>query len=223
MTGDDICGEEYLTVVWIFDDDITFRGSPEQYDPLTQGSTAVFNAGNGRFDNVVGKKIYPPWQHITSWTASWQMETKWKITPNIVFPNVQWDIGQELSGVAWVGTDPIDPQYWGWNCWEDDKPPEEKLDVIQDASLKELFFIDDHGGRFMTAVPGCRRSQKGKLRCWAEIKIGGNWYVCSNYKFWRMIMHIKCPDENTGWIEDTTKVNEVVEGTIGGWAGEWDE
>jgi len=49
------------------------------------------------------------------------------------------------------------------------------------------------------------------------------WIVCSKYKPWKTIIHIKFEDEEIGWLEDVTKTNEIVEGTINEWADEWSD
>lgn len=54
-----------------------------------------------------------------------------------------------------------------------------------------------------------------------EAKVGAKWYVCSEYKYWRAIQHIKYKDATDGWVLDTTETNEVVTGTIEGFAGSW--
>ena len=36
-------------------------------------------------------------------------------------------------------------------------------------------------------------------------------------------MHVKFQDTTAGWVEDTSKTNEIVLGTISGFAGSWSE
>jgi hypothetical protein len=47
--------------------------------------------------------------------------------------------------------------------------------------------------------------------------------ISPKYKMWRSIMHLKYKDAIDRWVKDTTKTNEVVEGTISGFAGSWSE
>jgi hypothetical protein len=70
---------------------------------------------------------------------------------------------------------------------------------------------------------GAGASRKTKFQDSVEVKIGSHWYVCSGYKNWRMIMHVKYDGTAGHWVKDDAKTNEVVEGTIEGWAGTWDE
>ena len=95
--------------------------------------------------------------------------------------------------------------------------------MIQNSDCKELFSIDCPGGFDLPYTSGFKYSQKAKFREWVEVEIGGKWYVCSPYKEWRMIMHVKFQDATAGWVHDASKTNEIVLGSIGGWAGSWSE
>ena len=88
---------------------------------------------------------------------------------------------------------------------------------------KQIFNIDGPGIYGLQYTTNYRFTYKGKFRQWVEVKIGGKWYVCSPYKDWRSIMHIKFKDSTDGWIYDASKTNEVVLGTISGFAGSWSE
>ena len=129
-----------------------------------------------------------------------------------------------MSGVYWgPGTDPRTPNYKGKTDWELDEGEGDEEDEIQNPTCKEIFIIDSPGRLDLPYTAGFKYNQKAKLRNWVELKIGGNWYVCSPYKEWRMIMHVKFQDDTAGWVEDASKTNEIVPGTISGFAESWSE
>ena len=227
---DHACGEEDLTVIWIDANDVTFRGSAQQGDALTAGSTAKHSTFDTWLEDKVGKFIYHK-PGTTTWDAArWQMEIKYQVTPNVVISGVEWDIKREASGVHWgPGTDPLTPIYKGKTDWDDDDPGELDEDLIQNDNLTQLFEVDapgyGHSSAGLNYTAGHRCTMKAKFQDWMEIKIGSNWYVCSKYKNWRTIMHVKYQDATAGWVEDTTKTNEVVEdhGPLTGFSGTWSE
>jgi len=209
-------------VIWIYPEHMFFRGSAQQGQNLTPGSTAKFtNFQNWREDKV-GKFIY---HKPTTDVASGQMEIKYQITPNLVLPNLTWDIKREVSAAYWgPGTGGLARVISkGAAGWDDDDSHNNDEDLIQNSSLPQIFEIDGPGFDGLPYTNGFRYAEKNKFQDWVEVRIGGKWYVCSPNKYWRSIMHIKYKDAQSGWIEDAGKTNEVVEGTIEGWAGEWSE
>lgn len=220
-TGDSICGQEDLTVIWVYGSDMSFRGSDQQGQSLTACSIAKFTNVYSWMYNKVGKFIY---KHHEWDSAYYQEELKIQTSPNEVISDVEWDIRREVSGVYWgPGADPRSPGYKGETDWADDSPGGIDEDVIQNPTCKEIFSIDCPGSLDLPYTAGFKYNQKAKFREWVEVKIGTNWYVCSPYKEWRMIMHVKFQDATNGWVEDTSKTNEIVVGTIDGWAGSWSE
>lgn len=223
-TGDAVCGTEDLTVIWVSESDMTFRGSAQQGQAITSGSTAKFTNFFSYANDKVGKFIYHKptgnnWDH-----AMWQMEIKYQITPNVVISDVTWDIRREISRAAWgPGSGTLQPSYNGQNNWAPDDPDNSDEDLVQNANLKQIFEIDGPGCQGLPYTANYRFTYKGKFQDWGEVKIGTKWYVCSKYKNWRSIMHIKYQDAQQGWIEDASKTNEIVTGTISGWANSWPE
>lgn len=152
------------------------------------------------------------------------MELNIGTIPNRVISDVEWDIRREVSGAAWgPGSGSLSPTYKRETSWEDDDSANDDEDLTQDANCKNIFVIDGPGHNSLPYTQNYRYTQKGKFREWVEVKIGDDWFVCSPYCEWRMIMHVKFKDAATGWIEDASKTNEIVPGTISGFAGSWSE
>lgn len=106
---------------------------------------------------------------------------------------------------------------------DDDDSANDDEDLTQCPDRKKIFVIDGPGYLLLPYTADYRYTQKGKFREWVEVKIGNNWFVCSQYREWRMIMHIRFEDAAIGWIEETSKMNEVVVGTLSGFADSWSE
>jgi hypothetical protein len=106
-------------------------------------------------------------------------------------------------------------------------PCDDDEDLTQNPTLTEILEIDGPG--WGTATYGLnytenfRFSMKGKFQDWVEVKIGTKWYVCSKYKNWRMIMHVKYQDATSGWVQDASKTNLIDSGTISEFAEDWSE
>jgi hypothetical protein len=225
-TGDRVCAEEDLTVIWIDGSNMSFRGSSQQGQALTSCSSAEFKNFYSWMYDKVGKFIYhKPTGSV--WDAAHNnMELKNQISPNVVISDVEWDIKREASAAYWgPGPDPRSRTVSMGSTWwaDDDTESEDDEDLTQNTDCKEIFVIDGPGGFPLTYTTGYKYSEKNKFREWVEINIGGKWYVCSPDKEWRSIMHIKFQDATAGWVEDTSKTNEIVLGTISGFAGSWSE
>jgi hypothetical protein len=152
------------------------------------------------------------------------MEAKYQISPNVVIPAVTWDIKREVSRASWgPETGVLEPDYLGEDTWEPDDLSNDDEDLTQNVNLKDIFEIDGPGYDALPYTANFRFSKKAKFQDWVEVKIGSHWYVCSGYKNWRMIMHVKYDGTAGHWVKDDAKTNEVVEGTIEGWAGTWNE
>ena len=122
------------------------------------------------------------------------------------------------------------PDYKGPSNWADDDIGEDHNkdeDLTQCPNCYKIFVIDGPGyGGFVSGLPytsGFRFSYKTKFHEWVQIKIGSKWYVCSPYLEWRTIMHVIYSSAVSHWIKDTSKTNEVVTGTISGFANTWSE
>jgi hypothetical protein len=135
---------------------------------------------------------------------------------------------------------PIIPAYWGPGTdprprtvfkgetdWADDDSVNADEYLTQCPDCKKIFVIDcpgwgdSNGG--LSYTMGYKYSEKNKFREWVEVKIGNDWFVCSQYREWCSIMYVKFEDAANGWIEDTSKTNEIVVGTISGFASSWSE
>jgi hypothetical protein len=221
-TGDRICAEEDLTVIWVYGSDMSFRGSNHQGEALTPGSTAKFTDIHSWEYDKVGKFIYKEPVFNDKDSALYNMELKNQVSPNKVISDVEWYIGQQISAAMWgPGTGTLEPDLYGPTFWYTETLPQ---DVIQnDPSPTEIFAIDGPGCLSLDYEANYRASQKVKARNWIEVNIGGKWYVCSPYKHWRSIMHVKFQDATTGWVEDTSKTNEIIVGTIDGFSSSWSE
>jgi hypothetical protein len=219
-----VCGQEDLTVIWVDGSNMSFRGSGEQGQALTSCSDAKFtNYQSWRYDKV-GKFIYHKPTGSNYDFARYQMELKCQIWPDEVIDDVEWDIKREVSGVFWgPGSGSLSPTYKGETDWAPDDTVNTDEDLEQNTGCTEIFSIDGPGRNYLPYTSGYRYTQKGKFREWVEVKIGTKWYVCSPYKEWRMIMHVKFQDATSGWVEDTSTTNEIVLGTISGFAGTWSE
>ena len=224
-TGAATAGTQNLTVIWIDDAGMTFRGSDSQGDPLTTYSMAWFSSYDWWRENMVGKILKNKPGGNTWASARWQMEIKYTTTPNEVMHQVIWDIRREASGVTWgPSTGTLTPAYWGGKetGWVPDDPGMSAKDIFQDDNLKQIVEIDGPGSDGLSYTAGYRFSMKAKFQDWVEVNIGGKWYVCSNYKNWYSIMHVKYKNADE-WEQDSTKTNEIVEGYIGGWPNTWTE
>lgn len=218
-TGGDICGTAHVTVIWFNEADLHFRGSDHQDEPLTPGSTATFTQYYGWMADVVGKRIYPnPEGEDWDW-ASWQMEIACQPNPTVLMPNLTWDIRRAASAACWgPGSGQMPRQIVkGANDWAGDDDGPEDEDLEQNQALPSLF-VADAPGNGLPYVNGYRFSMKAKFREWVEVRIGSYWYVCSPFKPWRAIIHVKL--DGNGWVEDNF-TNEVVPGGITGFAGSW--
>ena len=152
------------------------------------------------------------------------MELKYTPTPHLVLPNVTWDIRREISRAAWgPGTGTLTAAYKGQSTWAPDDRDNTDEDLSQSDDLKAILEIDGPGRAGLPYTANYRFTYKAKFQDWVEMKIGENWYVCSKYKNWRCIMHVKYQDATAGWVKDSGKTNEVVVGTITGWANSWSE
>jgi len=228
-TGSRVCGEEDLTVIWVEGSNMSFRGSAQQGQDLTLCSCAEFTNLDAWLQNKVGKFIYHKPTGSNFDASVHQMELKIQISPNVVISDVEWDIRREAS-IAYWGPGP-DPRsrviFKGPSDWDGDDSGNTDEDRDQNSDCKEIFSIDGPGwgdsGSGLPYTAGYKYSEKNKFREWVQVKIGTKWYVCSPYKEWRSIMHIKFQDATAGWVEDTSKTNEIVVGTISGFAGSWSE
>jgi hypothetical protein len=141
-----------------------------------------------------------------------------------VIPNVTWDIKRHNSVAWWGRTDQATPPSEGTSSsWSADDGNNADEDLVQQAALKPLFSIDGPGHPQLPHTAGFRFSYKGKFQEWMEVKIGDDWYVASFKKNWRLRMFIKYDGGTSKWIEDTTKKNEVVAGSLTGWSSTWAE
>jgi len=228
-TNDRICAQEDLTVIYVYSFKMLFRGSPYQGEALTACSTAKFTDFQPWRQDQVGKFIYHKPTGGNFDVASYQMEFNILPTPHKVISDVEWDIKREASAAYWgPGTDPRPRTVFkGETDWADDDSANADEDLTQCPDCKKIFVIDcpgwgdSNGG--LSYTMGYKYSEKNKFREWVEVKIGNDWFVCSQYREWRSIMHVKFEDAATGWIEDTSKTNEIVVGTISGFAGSWSE
>ncbi len=222
-TGQRIVGEEDLTVIWI--SSISFRGSDHQGQYLTNCNEDKFSQWEEWWEDKVGNFIYhKPAPEVELDEGQGQMEIKFQISPNVVISDVEWDIKREISSARWYpGSGTLSVIYIGETDWEDDDEKDDDENLHQDTDCKYLFSLDAPGFLALLYNEDFRCAKKSKYREWVEVKIGTKWYVCSLYKEWRQIMHLKFQDATTGWIEDTSKTNEIVEGTISGFAGSWSE
>ncbi len=218
------CGSEELTVIWVPAGSI--RGSPDEFDPLTQYSTAVYYPTFGTWrDNVVGRRIYDEPVYPDIDRAHWQMEMKFQTRPNAVISDVNWDIKREASFAYWgPDTLPLTKSIFkGATDWADDDTDNDDEDLTQNPNLTEILSIDGPGFNILPYTANYFASQKSKFQEWVEVKISNDWYVCSGYTEWRSIMHIRYDEPSDGWILDTTKTNEIVTGPIDGFADDWSD
>jgi hypothetical protein len=223
-TGSCSLGEEDLTVIWVDGSNMSFRGSAEQGQDLTSCSAAKFTNFQSWRYNKVGKFIYHKPTGSNYDFARYQMELKNQVSPDHVISDAEWDIKREVSGVFWgPGSGSLSPTYKGETDWAADDSYNTDEDLEQNSGCTEIFSIDSPGRNYLPYTSSYRYTQKAKFREWVEVKIGTKWYVCSPYKEWRMIMHVKFQDGTSGWVEDTSKTNEIVLGTISGFAGTWSE
>ncbi len=215
---------------WIAYENISFRGSKNhQGESLTTGSTAKFTTYQFWRYNKVGKFIYPKAEIGGDFDAArWQMEIKYKVSPDVVISDVMWDIKREVSGVTWgPGSGTLTPDYNGETGWSADDPNNDDEDLTQNPTLTEILEIDgpghgsSNGG--LEYLDNYRFTMKAKFQDWVEVSIGSYWYVCSKYKNWRSIMHVKYEDATSGWVQDASKTNLIDSGTISGFAGDWSE
>ena len=221
-----VCGEEDLTVIWIAESDIQFRGSDHQGAALTSNSTATFTRivpGMGEYaDDVVGIKLYAPSTSPSFDGVNGQMEMRYRMSPYAVMPDVEWDIQREVARAAWLlELPPSCLPLSGSIDWKYDNEGDLDKDLIQNESLKDIFQIDAPGNEALsnTAVQnGDRYVFKGKLREWAEVRIGNQWFVCSPYKYWHAILYTKFDGASGHWGFDSSKTSEVLPG-IGGLTG----
>jgi hypothetical protein len=209
-----------------------FRGSSYQGQSLTPCSTAKFTNFQFWRHDEVGKFIYQKPAGDDFDVARNQMELKIQISPDKVISDVEWAIKREISRARWgPGSGPLGPPEWpdvkGATGWAPDHPTADETDLEQNPDCTDIFCIDgpgygnDAGGLPYTA--DYRYTHKAKFQQWVEVEIAGKWYVCSPYKDWRSIMHVKYKDATDGWVYDASKTNEIVVGTITGFAGSWSE
>lgn len=233
-TGDSICGQEDLTVIWISGENMNFRGSNNQGESLTSCSTAkIHKPGHDVFEDKVGKFIYllPPLYSFKQFSLHNQMEISIQITPNKVISDVAWDIKREVSRVKWgPGAGTLTPMYLpttgdDWNPDDIDYPTATDEDLEQNSDCLNIFVNDNPGEPAVGSSndAGKRYTYKAKFREWVQVTIGGKVYVCSPYVNWRSIIHAKFQDATTGWVWDATKTTEIVPGTIENWPNTWSE
>ena len=153
-----------------------------------------------------------------------QEETAIRVTPDVFIPTVTWAIQRDLSRVAWInGVANFNPALGaGWGT--DGKGAQGvDVDVLQAAGKTQLFTADPPGAENGPANNTDTYTYKSKFREWVEVKIGSKWYVCSPYNYWRSIEHVKSNAGATAWIAVPGATNEIVTGTITGFANTWAE
>jgi hypothetical protein len=230
-TGDSICKQEDLTVIWISGSNMNFRGSNQQDQSLTSCSAVKFHKPTNVFEDKVGKFNYLlPYNGLfKQYSFRNQMEISNQISPNKDISDVVWDIKREVNRVKWgPGSGTLPPMYipiGSGSGWYPDDNYNTDEDLEQNTDCLNIFVIDNPGEEVVGSVndAGKRYIYKAKFHEWVQVTIGGKVYVCSPYVNWRSIIHTKCPDNTTGWIWDTTKTTEIVTGTIDGWAETWSE
>jgi len=230
-TGNDVCGYEYVTVVWFNEADLHFRGSDCQGQGLTEHSTATFKRFASWLRNEVGMEIYPKPLDWDWDRAQGQMEIRCQPNPDVkLTPDLTWDIKRDWSCAYWgpgVGGTLAKHVRAGEYTWAyDDYLPGTDEDSDQNDGLTSIMVIDGPGfGDANAGLPytaQCRFNWKSKFHEWIEVKIGGKWYVCSPYKDWRCIMHLEFKGQQQGWGY-ANGINEIVPGTIGGFAHDWND
>ena len=199
-TGDGICGQEDLTVLWC--DNVTFRGSDCQGQANWKGDIL------GLIDeNLTGSATFRN-----------SMEMLFTISPNVVIPDVSWDIKREKRVHDWKDnvTDP--PLY---DDWTDDDSVNTDEDLTQSSGDTVLKVRDLPAWQDVGTQAGTR-TRKHSMREWLEVSIGGKWYVSSTYQHWHSIIHARNNSStNTLWFR--TNVNEILTGEISGTASTWPE
>ncbi|MHC4867921.1 MAG: hypothetical protein ACYTEX_27945 [Planctomycetota bacterium] len=212
-------------MIWVDGSDMSFRGSAQQGQALTACSDANFTDFHTWEYDKVGKFIYPKSEIGGSTDAAYNnMEMKCTISPDEIISDVEWDIRRETSAAQWAGTDPRSRNVLkGATDWAGDDAGNSDEDRTQNTGCKEIFVIDGPGAEGLPYLTGYKYSLKGKYREWVQVKIGSKWFVCSPYKEWRCIIHVKYKDATNGWVYDTSSTNEIVLGTISGFAGSWSE
>lgn len=216
-TGDAKWGQT-ATVIWVPGEDMKFRGTNDQGNPFSPNSEAQLTGS-----------VYPPEVgHLRSATDGSRIGNHEEIEmvpyPKVLIPNVSWDLARQISRAAWYnGAAP--PSYNGPGGWNDDGPTAVNYDEdsTQQANKLSLYTVDVPGPGSNPLAHTDTYTYKGKWHEWAEVQIGGKWYICSDYIYWRSIMHLKSNAAGTRWIDKPGTVNEVVRGTIDGWANTWSE
>ncbi|HMO50455.1 MAG TPA: hypothetical protein PKE26_01620 [Kiritimatiellia bacterium] len=215
LSGDLICGREDLTVIWISEEDISFRGSDYQGDPLTVGNSAQFSELASWLNNVVGVQIYTPSTGPVFDGVVGQMEMRYRISPNEVLSDVEWSIEREVSRSYWLLENGPFLKPVNGIGWASDTGGGPDRDLIQDEEAKDLFQIDLPGNAQIANLGGAssdRYIYKGKLREWAEVKIGDYWYVCSSDKYWHAILYATYNPSISRWQQDSTRTSQVLPG-----------
>ncbi len=220
--GTETKGTKTLTVLWIYAYAARFRGSDQQDTPLDPKSEAQ---GTDGIPLKAGIQLGPATDPVKRNVGACE-ETRWTISPDKVIRHVEWMIWKELSVATWgPGTGTLTRRTIGTSNWEFDLVGRHgfDLDLKQQLDSKWLFSQDAPGYRTLSLNPDWRFCFKGKFREWAEVKIGPRWYVVSGYKEWRVVLHGKYQNATIGWVTDTTQTNEVVEGSLEGFAESWTE
>ncbi len=196
----DTCGTGSVTVVWV--DETTFRGSNVDGEDFTPTSEAQLN---GQYPTKVGiTSIYDTEQNSLCTGIRFQCEISFKIKPNGILPHLTWSLARERFMAAWRDGE----QY---HCdmgeeWAPDGTRDHGWDghLVQNQNELRLFAVDRPGHAFFPLSLE-RVTIKGKFREWAEVQVGNNWYVASDYIEWHTIQNVMNSGSETGWVLDVNR------------------
>ena len=209
-----------VTVIWTPGEEMKFRGTqpPPGFGGFLSGDSEAQLAGTN-FTGQLGELVLA----ADRTTIRNFEEIEMVPHPKVLIPNVSWDICRQISRAAWSNGGA--PMFNGKSEWNDDGPSmvNGDKDVTQQAGKLSIFSVDGPGPIGVPTAANDTYSYKGKFREWNEVEIGGKWYVCSEYIFWRSIMHLKPNEDVTRWIGKEDTENEIVRGTIEGFADTWVE
>jgi hypothetical protein len=239
-TGNNIVGQESVTVLSVPESGVVFRGSAHQGASLSADNDKGFQQFFEQpwtAQEKVGKFIYrfqhPQDPRVWYDYAFWQMEIAYKPLPKASWPGTELDIRRDISRVQWgaeiPGQGAKNCRCHGEDsssCYVPDDPNNKDEDLSPAAPNWAIYEIDLPGvGLTRGWTEEHRWLKKAKYASWVEVKIGGRWYVISKERPWRMLQHLRYISGQ--WEEDPAiepiYANDILEGhgTLQGLSGAW--
>lgn len=218
-TGDQACGTEDLTVIWTA---MSFRGSDHQGEAIDAGNARAFTDFLPHDTDEIGLQEY----NLTGAGADVfnNMEIKVTISPNVVIPDVAWDIKREIRFRDWF---PLGGRQTV-NSWASDDAHDNDEDLTQAVGDLNIFVIDAPTGRSSSTqrtlahantIENARFYSLNNFREWVEIEIGSKWYITSDYYYWKCKIHARNGASPPNWSR--VAPNEIVPGSIAGDPNNW--